>query len=834
MRVYPGIAALCTVSAAHAAPLAHIARDIDSDGAIDQVSVEATGDLIIETKAAKRIALPLGVSPVRASVVATTLHGDPGLVVTLSSSGDEETVVVVRRGDAWRELVRERTGPVGEDGDFSIAIEADDSGVYRYQTRSGLRRCDGKPALLFADGWNGQRFLRLAKLPTGIAAGAPVIAAHPDAAPAPAPLVYQARLASHQPGAPDASALTPPTEISDRNISTFWHEEVVASAGEGQLFTFEAATPDARASRIRIVPRIPTPSGSARAFNRPRRIAIVGANAAWHIDVPDAGAAPLGTAYVADLPTPIEGCVTVVLESTYGPANGRTAIAELAVFAASERNGGGEAALARVIAEGTEGVNAATRALSQRGAAAVTAIDEELKRSVDAHARHRLAHALIEIDDAAAGPSLAEALLSNFVHERDLVPATRALAAKGLGARLRDVVARDDLAIEARTAAAHALAGNVAVLDLAGSGPQRVRAAVIESMSTIAAPVLVTAARGATSPAAAGDLWRAVTRRARATGGERTAAVTALTAAMQSATDYETRYRLVEGVATLGDGAALDALQQYLRQLPQSPARAAFEHVAARAIDRSPRSPTSQLVMWLVRESDPGVRAAALSALRALATVSTSESDQEVRRLIAREVQHALAGDVWPEVRRRAAHTLGVRCTEPEAARALAMAVRRDPDVDVRTESIGALVECRAAGSGPLLASIWNDGKIPIAVRTRAIELAGSLADSNTDAALVAAFDHWQREASESATALALAQQAAQTLGHLGPPGAATSLERATTSDVTELVAAAAVGLGSLGPRCPASAMRRLKTLASATDQQVRLAATRAASQCGK
>lgn len=832
MRVYLGIAALCTSYSAHAAPLAHIAQDIDGDGSIDRVSVEATGELVIEGSGASRIVLALSPSLVRASVVATAVRHDAGLVVTTGSSTDEETIVFVRRADAWRELVRQRTGPVGDDGDFAIAVGADDTGVYRYQTRPGLHRCDGKPALLFAEGWNGQRFSRLSKLPTGIAAGTSAIAARPDAAPGPAPLVYRARMASHQPKAVDASALTPPTELSDGNVSTFWQEELVGSAGEGQFFTFEATTPDARASRIRIVPRIPAASGSRGPFNRPRRIAIVGTRGAWRVDIPDAAAAPVGTAYVADLPTPIEGCVTIVLESTYGPANGRTAIAELAVFADSERNGGGEAALARVIAAGTEGVNAATRALSQRGAAAVAAIDSELKRSVDAQARYRLAHALIEIDGAAAAPSIAAALLQRAVHERDLAQATRAVAAAGLGARLRDVVANDTLAIEARIAAARALARDATVLDLAGTGPQSVRAAVVESMSTIAAPALVTAARAATSPAAAGDLWRAVTRRGRATGDERPAAVAAMVGALQSAPHYETRYRLVDGVATLGDGAALDALQRYLSQLPRGPARSAFEHVAATAIARVSRDTTLTLIRWLMREPDPGVRVAALSALRTLAPHSIADKTEQTS--IAREVEHALTSDVWPEVRRRAAVALGVRCADPAVARAVTTAVRRDPDVDVRTEALGALVECKATGTGALLASVWNDDNFPIAARMRAIDLTVGLEDANAGAALVAAFDRWQREAGESTTALALAQQAAQTLGRLHPPGAVAALERGTTSELPDLVAAAAVGLGSLGPRCPASAMRRLKTLARATDQQVRIAAGRAAAQCGK
>ena len=42
---------------------------------------------------------------------------------------------------------------------------------------------------------------------------------------------------------------------------------------------------------------------------------------------------------MVDLPQPVAGCVTVILETTYGPPQGTTAIAELEVFADGERTG---------------------------------------------------------------------------------------------------------------------------------------------------------------------------------------------------------------------------------------------------------------------------------------------------------------------------------------------------------------------------------------------------------------------------------------------------------------------------------------------------------------
>ena len=98
------------------------------------------------------------------------------------------------------------------------------------------------------------------------------------------------------------------------------------------------------------------------------------------------------------------GCVTVVLESTYGPAQGTTAIAELEVYAVGERGGSGEALLAHVIAAGAPGATASAAELATRGAAAAAAIDSELSATTDPAARRRLVAALARVSDPGAHP----------------------------------------------------------------------------------------------------------------------------------------------------------------------------------------------------------------------------------------------------------------------------------------------------------------------------------------------------------------------------------------------------------------------------------------------
>src|SRR4029079_2749545 len=89
----------------------------------------------------------------------------------------------------------------------------------------------------------------------------------------------------------------------------------------------------------------------------------------------------------------------------------------------------------------------------------------------------------------------------------------------------------------------------------AGRGPRVQRQAVIEQLSDVPVAVLAPAAQAATKPSAAGDLYRAITRRAHAVPVERAPALAALSTALPTASDYERRYRLVDGIAAVGDQA---------------------------------------------------------------------------------------------------------------------------------------------------------------------------------------------------------------------------------------------------------------------------------------
>jgi hypothetical protein len=860
IRRVAALAAACLLAAgaAHAAPLAALAEDIDGDGAPDAIELGADGVVHIATSRAPGGTVRLAPAIAGGRLAVSRYRGQAYVVAEIAAVPSAAAAapvreVVILHADAggWRELLRVPVGGVGLDHDYGVEVDAAPDAIYRYQTRSDIRRCDGKPAYLFAEKFDGARFRRASALPSNVPDAAPVLAARLDAArPAP-PLIYQARVASYEVGVGDAGGLGIPRELDDGRLDTVWREELAASAGEGQFFTFEPRAAGARARQLRIAPGNPASSQAMRSSNRPRRIAIVAAQGAWRVELPDAASEPPGAAYTVDLPEPIAGCVTVVLEASYGPPQGATAIAELEVFADGERGGGGDALLARIVAEGAAGAITAEAALARRGAAGAAAIDGELAATTDPAVRRRLIHALAGIAAPAAVPALRHGVAAGWVRDQDLLDVIAALGALGQVQDLHDLAAglagAGALPVAARAAAIAQLPvtgpGIALLVDLSGgltaarAGARSLRRAVIDRLSGAPVAALLAAVAAETRPAAAGDLWRAMTRAARAAPAGRAAVLAAMVAALPAATDYERRYRLVDGIAALGDAAALAALDALVRGLPASAERAALRQVAVRALGSAPRPEAVQLVLDGVRDRDPGVRLAALAALGggdAAGGWTAAGAPGTVDDAIDNALADASAEDRWPEVRRRAVASLGARCRRPLATQALGDAVDDDRDLGVRGDALSALVQCRAPGTAERLARLWDDGKAPIELRSRAVLETAGLGDPRLGAALIEHLARWRGEAVSSTAALELAQSAAAALGRLDPPGAARALLDALDDGAfPEIVQAAALGLGALGPACPPEARARLTELAR-SDAPTAPAAKRAAAQCGR
>jgi len=835
---------LAFTSIANAAPLATLSDDVEGTKAPEVIEVGADGVVRI----AGRRAVDLQLAAVeRARVRVARYDGRAVLLVEVSTRTVHEAVVLERAGTAWSISARFEVGGVGLDKDYALEVEATPTQIFRYQQRSNIRRCDGKPAFLFPEGYVPiakrdvsfpDRAFRGVTPQIVIDETAPRLTAKIDQQPASPPLLYKAMVASTQPGVRDAGGLTIPAELDDGRVDTAWVEELSTDA-QGQFFTFEPRLSGVQARQLRIVPGRHTTATALKLANRPRELAIATAAASWRVEIPDVTRDPLGTAYVVDLPVAVTGCVTVILGSTYPGSSGQTAIAELEVFADGERAGGGDTMLAKVVADGKDGATSAAQALARRGATGAAAIDAEIARTTDPLARRRLIAVLVKIQDPAAGPSLARAATEGWVTGPALLDLIDALARNGLVQELHDLAGNGSLALEARIAAARRLGTGPRdlplLVDLAGTGPHELRRAVIDRLSAAPAAVLVDAATRNADPPAAGDLWRALTRHARTEAAARAGALAAQLAALPGAADYERRYRLVDGIATLGDAAAMRTLDALLRGLPAGAQASALRQVAIRAVGYAPRPEAIKLVLGFAQDPDPGVRLAVLTALAGAETdVSDPWHTADGPDGIDRVIITALSGDSWPEIRRRAASTLGARCQRIGPAKALGDAVAKDRAIDVRVDALTALVQCRASGIDQLLAKTWDDGKAPIELRAQAVGLAVALGDPRLGAVLVGKFTRWRGAAIESAEALALAQRAAAAIAMLDAPGAAPALIAALDdSAFPEIVTAAALALGALGPNCPPAAKAKLDLIAR-SDEQAAVAAKRAAAQCGR
>ncbi|HEY4182466.1 MAG TPA: HEAT repeat domain-containing protein [Kofleriaceae bacterium] len=807
---------------ASAAPVATASEDVDGDNKPEQISVDANGAVSI---GGKQVAT-LGTTVTTATVQAGRPHGTPTIVVSVD--GKQAFILT---GPAWKIATKTDIGGVGLDADFSTAISLTSIGPVKYQTRPGLHRCDGKPPLLFGEGFNGSKWGRLSRLPTEVDERAPLLKAGVRQGIVP-PGLYRAAFASHEPGAADVGGLVAPAELVDGKLDTQWHEEL-SSSGEGQLFTFEPQVPGAKAKTLLIVPGNPTSAKALKESARPTRIAIVGQNAAYHVDIPDPTSSVLGTVYEVDLPTPIDGCATVIIEDTSAP-KGVTMIAELSVLAEGEKAGGAEPMLAHLVATDQSG-RSGEQQLVRGGAAAVAAIASELQ-TADAKGRVRLIAVLAQINDPTAAQPLMGAINSGWIDGAPLIGVVHQLAALHQSAFLATLAGNPRIGTEARIEAIDGVeidaAGTTALIALAGQGNDPIRKALIERLSNVASDQLLAAAAQKTDAVESGDIWRAAVRRGRAVPAERATVLAAVLAALPTATDYDRRYRLIDGVAELGDAGALHVLSSTLAALPADNVGAALRQVAVDGLAKTPRPEAAELLATLASDSDPGVRLAAVRSLRAIENDAAGPWHVAKPDGIDRVLTVALANDHWPEVRREAASVLGTRCQRQDPRDALVASVGKDKNKDVKNEALDSLVTCKAAGIAALLEKTWSSDDTDIDVRTHAVRLAGKLEDPALGVKLVGRFTQWRSDALESEAALALAQASATAIAQLDAPGAGKALIDALYDDTyPEIVRAAADALGTMGKKCPAAALPALQEV-GASGSDAAAAAARAAKLC--
>ena len=229
-------------SIASAAPLATLTEDLDNDGTAETIEISATGVLTI-VQGTPRATLDM--APAIKATLAVARRDRRTLLVadvTRGKTDREATIFEYRRtgtSGVLAILATTRLGGVGLDDDYQVELDATAKGLYRYQARSGMRRCDGKPLYLFPQGFDlSTKTFRSAVPPFEFEAGVTTLPAKVDGAPVSPPVLYMAQLATTQVGAGDAGALTIPNELDDGRLETAWSEGL-GSDGHGNLFSFE-------------------------------------------------------------------------------------------------------------------------------------------------------------------------------------------------------------------------------------------------------------------------------------------------------------------------------------------------------------------------------------------------------------------------------------------------------------------------------------------------------------------------------------------------------------------------------------------------------------------
>lgn len=823
-----GLAVIAVAAPAAAGPIAQTTADLDGDGVKDDVELTATGVVATPSQAHKpatfAVAAKRGRITADGAWIAVELDGPDGV----------EGIGLQYKAGALTQVWRGPIGPQGVDGEWRIDLTAIDGTLVKHESRPDIRRCDGAPALLFPDGWDGKkRAFAPVKLRSDVAVDAPRLTATAATGAAPRPVVFTTVAASTGGGAANASELAAPTELIDGDAKTAWHEDR-AGDGRGEFITFRATVRGETGRALWFQP------DATSGRNRITQLAIVGKDHAYRVDVPAGGAA-----YRIDLPDPIGDCVTVVLDAIDDAkkgAGGTTGIAELVVLGDTDlAPGGADAALVAAVVGGGAGAHGAADQLVRRGEPGAQAVMTALAGTgLDRDAQIRLLRVLIRGHHPVAAGAVASGIASVLTGP-DVEDATKALAAMGPSAAAALAGLAGDAAQPdaARIAALAALAGipgadaTTALVGVAGDGPRAVRGAITKALGARPIGELLAAAVPAAAPAAA-DLWRGIGLAAlRAPDADRAKAIAILTAALASAPGYEGRYRAIQGVAALGDDAALGALGKALAALAAGTETSALRQVAALALARNPAPAATTMLVELAHDGDPGVRLGAIGAL-AQRTPGTS-GGPDVDDTIDKVLGDVLATDGWIDLRRAAAGSLGQRCQRSAPAAALGRAVTDDAELEVRGDALAALVVCNAKGIADLLIKVASDDKLPLPLRERAVILTVPLADLRLERPLIELFTRWRGAAYDSPDALALAQRAAVALGRLGGPKAGATLENALGDEaLPELVSAVATGLGELGAACPRSAIPDLQELAKSDQPMIAAAAKRAVARCTK
>lgn len=817
--------------------------DLNRDGQADMVSLDSLGTISVSiagsNKAGAWTALSTSGAVVGGRVQVSQdakLGGRTIIVVNARLEGrgsvQQEAVILDWKPGRLESLWRGPVGSVGRDGETSVSLELGRFGVIKYSNRAGVFRCDGETAHLAAQrfDFSSSRF-RPARQATRVSTTAQTLTAQSQAPEGISPeargIWFRARGASSSLRAPTVADLVAPLEVTDGDEQTAWVENK-SGTGRGEFITLSSKIGDVpvKALRLRL-----GHGAAPEDFNRPKRMALlVGKSQEYWIDVLRD---PAGQAQWVVLPEPVTArCLTLILDDVYPRAasrsnSGRTAISELSVLSVDELSPGGSAKFfAQRVGEGKVGADLGLM-LGILGDTAGPALLEQLGKEKTKKSKTRLRLALARIPFAPK--ELTQGLVSPDLRAKNyelLATGLRRLGDASMTALTDALAGKHRPQVTARLAEALARIGSTEALEALvkglGQGNALRRRALVRAL---ARPPQWTALLAERVPAADDELTKAdlcsalgASATGHPVGSEaRLAAEASLHTALDSSTNYELSYRVVQALGMVGGASAAEALQRkFTSAIDGSASSIAMRRIILAALGATGEASIQASLVAAVGDVDPGLRLVAIAQL--------ADSDVATPALT-----QGLNQDEWPEVRRAAAAALGGRCTTDSLA-PLTKAARTDPDVQVARTAFSAVIACPNTPGFALALELVDDSKRPLALRLHAGRSLGRLNDGTRSAIILKRFTLMRRQALAKDSSAKLAAAMTTSLTALASPEAIALLE-STARDPAfpELQAAAVAGLGVL---CPVSSRKLLQRLKREGQQGVNIAARQALARC--
>lgn len=792
------------------------------------------------------LALDVGSSHIESGTIEVVTAEGHRVAHAKASVGEHNAAEAVVGIGAWETIYSGRTGPVG-DGDREERLQVLTTGVVAYQRSPTIERCDGEDMLFPRRfDFDSHRFRSVVVAPPEGAAVAVSKKAPSGTLAAPLGLFHVVGASTNGGAGERADRLGAPTELEDGSIQTVW----VAGppgGGRGAWVTARAQTGRYRVRAVKLTFGAGPP---------PRRISLVLGKRPGQVFT--AAIAPAQTSVYLQLPAPEPtACVSVVIAEPPSGSPHPTAIAELAILTEIDRADGLDQ-LARAVAGGEPGSDAAEHVLASQGVRGAAAVARQLP-SAGGPGRRRLLELLVAAGEPEGAELLGRALDTSTIEERELIVAgLKRLGSRG--AKTAASVYADVSRPEASRAAAAVVLGGAgksagetaatALLAFGATDPKSVRVAAVAALtqlaraSATARQLLVGAVERvlgapATDVARARALVLSLGRAARETTEREAAAELIQSAWRRTPADesqFGLRLALLEAMRDLAAPSLGPLLAEIVQKEPDEVLRRTAVEAAAGLADAGRRP----ALLSAAHDKDPAARSAAVIGIGAGASPTRDED--------AQLLLFALAHDAWPLVRRAAAEALGHGCASGAAAGLLeairgSPASRGDPAEEVRRAALVSLDQCSEVGDptvknakpGPAAAvlGVLEDVRQPVAVRELAASLVARRGGMGGAGALRATLLGVLDEGGDESS-LALAVACVRGLGRVGDVSDATlkALGAASNEPLSPSLRAAA--MDSIGRLCPVGAKVALARGEADPDGTVRRAASLALRRCNR